>query len=97
MKRGVFATGFLVLMAACATSPRSEQTGAPRAKDTVPDKIAAQRAASGNLRLEDEENRWGFEAAREKRDRAKPSSAIIVAPLPPPGTTPDAGIPQGAP
>jgi hypothetical protein len=33
----------------------------------VPDKIAAQRAASGELHLEDDDERWGIEAERAKR------------------------------
>jgi hypothetical protein len=50
---------------ACAASPRPRPE--PRIKDSVPDKIAAQRAASGELHLEDDDERWGIEAARAKR------------------------------
>ena len=50
---------------ACAASPRPRPE--PRVQDSVPDKIAAQRAASGELHLEDEDERWGIEAARAKR------------------------------
>jgi hypothetical protein len=52
---------------ACATSSRPRAEASPRVKDSVPDKIAAQRAASGNLRLEEDDERWGMEAARANR------------------------------
>lgn len=64
---------------ACASSPRPRPE--PRVKDSVPDKIAAQRAASGNLRLEDDDERWGIEAARANRKtdsdpQGQPSPAV---------------------
>jgi hypothetical protein len=52
-------------------------------KDDAPAKIAAQRAA-GPGRLEDEDQRWGIAAARERkrarddRDRKPPSTTIIL-------------------
>jgi hypothetical protein len=52
---------------ACATSLRPRAETPPRVKDSAPDKIAAQRAASGNLRLEEDDERWGIEAARANR------------------------------
>ncbi len=37
-------------------------------KDAAPEKIAAQRAAAPHgMQLEQEDQRWGFEAARERR------------------------------
>lgn len=42
----------------------------PRIKDTAPEKIAAQRAALSNLNLEAEDQRWGVEAARERKGRS---------------------------
>jgi len=37
-------------------------------QDSAPEKIASQRAAGPNsLQLEREDERWGFEAARERR------------------------------
>jgi hypothetical protein len=56
-----------LLVLACAGSPRPRPEAEPRVKDSVPDKLAAQRAASGELRLEDEDERWGIEAARSNR------------------------------
>lgn len=38
-----------------------------RVKDSVPEKIAAHRAAVRGLDLEQDGQRWGFEAARERR------------------------------
>jgi hypothetical protein len=63
---------------ACAAGPRPRPE--PRVKDSVPDKIAAQRAASGELHLEDDDERWGIDAARAKRQsdsdqRSQPSPA----------------------
>ena len=36
-------------------------------KDRAPEKIASQRAAGRGLDLERDDERWGFEAARERR------------------------------
>jgi hypothetical protein len=59
--------GVSLLVLACATGPRPRADSSARAKDTVPDKIAAQRAATPGLQLGREDDRWGFEAARERR------------------------------
>jgi hypothetical protein len=79
--------GWRVLMcgclfaAACATAPKPVAS-APRAKDSAPEKIAAQRAAAPHsVQLEAEDERWGFEAARERRrqqDAAKVNKAVDV-------------------
>ena len=63
--------GRLLLLAllalGCAAAPRPPSETAARVKDSAPDKIAAQRAAARGLDLEGEDQRWGFEAARERR------------------------------
>ncbi len=72
--------GRLVVLAllalGCAAGPRPQSETAARVKDSAPDKIAAQRAAARGLDLENEDQRWGFEAARErqrKQDQKKTS------------------------
>ena len=51
----------------CATAPKPRES-ASRAKDSAPEKIAAQRAAGPHgLQLESEDQRWGIEAARERK------------------------------
>lgn len=71
-------TGGLLLATACATSPKTVAS-TPRAKDSAPEKIAAQRAAAPHsVQLEADDERWGFEAARERRrqqDAAKAAKA----------------------
>jgi hypothetical protein len=52
---------------ACAGAPTRSDDGAPRIKDSAPEKIAAQRAASPGLALEAEDDRWGLTAAAERR------------------------------
>ena len=39
--------------------------------DSAPEKIAAQRAATPGLQLERDDDRWGLEAARERRRAAE--------------------------
>jgi hypothetical protein len=58
-----------VLALGCASAPRArpEATAPGRTKDSAAERVAAYRAASGGLRLEQEEERWGIEAARERR------------------------------
>jgi hypothetical protein len=59
--------GALLLVASCATAPRSSASP-PRMKDSAPEKVAAQRtAAPHGLQLEQQDERWGFDAARERR------------------------------
>ncbi len=71
-----------LLSLTCATSPRPQAEAPPRVKDSVPDKIAAQRAASGNLRLEEDDERWGIEAARANRktdsDQGQPAPTVTT-------------------
>jgi len=45
-------------------------------KDSAPEKVAAQRSAAPHgLQLEQDEERWGFEAARERRREQEAAKA----------------------
>ena len=60
--------GIGLVALSCAGSPKRPEASSPRFKDSAPEKIASQRAAGPNsLQLEREDERWGFEAARERR------------------------------
>jgi hypothetical protein len=62
--------GALFLLASCATAPRQPEAASARVKDSAHEKLAAQRAAAPHsLTLEQDEERWGFEAARERKRR----------------------------
>jgi hypothetical protein len=50
--------------------PRSETPPPARIRDSVAEKSAAQRSASGGLQLEEEDQRWGIEAAKERKRRS---------------------------
>ncbi|HVV48232.1 MAG TPA: hypothetical protein VHO06_01115 [Polyangia bacterium] len=87
----------VALLSGCATAPRARPESAPRVPDSAPDKVAAQRAAAG-LHLEEEDDRWGFEAARELKQRKEQKTAAQQPP-PPAGPGPvdleqpaDAGV-----
>jgi hypothetical protein len=81
-------TALLVIAGCARPAPPPAETPA-RVKDSAPDKIAAQRAALPGLDLEPEDQRWGIEAARERRNAARPET---------PGTTPPAaGAPRPQP
>ena len=68
--------GVLLLSGACATAPRRTESISPRVKDAAPEKLAAQRAAAPHsLTLEQDEERWGFEAARERKRRQEEEKA----------------------
>jgi len=60
----------------CATAPKRAESSPPRMKDSAPEKVAAQRAgAAHELQLEQDDERWGIEAARERKrqqEEAKP-------------------------
>jgi hypothetical protein len=59
--------GIGLVALSCAGSPKREASP-PRSKDSPPEKIASQRAAAAHsLQLERDDERWGFEAARERR------------------------------
>jgi hypothetical protein len=70
----VFAAACLMALS-CATAPKRQEAAAPRMKDSAPEKIAAQRAgAAHELQLEQDDERWGIEAAKERKrqqDEAK--------------------------
>jgi len=67
--------GALSLFVSCATAPRRSETAPPRMKDSASEKVAAQRAAAPHsVQLEQDDERWGIEAARERKrqqDEAK--------------------------
>ena len=72
--------------AGCArTQPRADPP--PRIKDSVPEKIAAQRAAQSNLNLQAEDERWGVEAARERKRKRQSDASDAKAASPPSGPT----------
>jgi hypothetical protein len=59
--------GLALLVLGCASGPRPQPETPARVKDSAPEKIAAQRSAARGLDLEQDDQRWGFEAARERR------------------------------
>ncbi|MDB4981562.1 MAG: hypothetical protein JWM82_2314 [Myxococcales bacterium] len=60
--------GTALVVSACAGPRRPPETaGAGRLKDSVPEKVAAQRAASPGLDLENDDARWGEGAAQERK------------------------------
>jgi len=75
-----------LLAAACAGPPRPRAETPARIKDSAPEKVAAQRAATPGLGLERDDERWGFDAARERRrladERQQVTPASHVAPGP---------------
>ena len=76
--------GACLLAMACAGSPRAQPETAARVKDSVPEKIAAQRATSGGLHLEEEDERWGIEMARARRAPAEPRTQAAAPATAPP-------------
>ena len=75
-----------VLISACASGPRSRPESAQRVPDSAPEKVASQRAATG-LRLEEDDERWGLLAARQRKQNAEqkktpPPVPTTVAPSP---------------
>jgi hypothetical protein len=62
------AGAFLMLLGSCATAPKRAESTPPRTKDSPAEKIAAQRAAAPkSLELEQNDERWQIDAARERR------------------------------
>ena len=60
--------GIGLVALSCAGSPKRPEASSPRMKDAAPEKIASQRAAGlHSVQLEQDDERWGFEAARERR------------------------------
>lgn len=68
--------------AACAgTTQGPEAATAQRLKDSTPERNAALRSATPGLALEAEDQRWGIEAAKQrKRDRAQQTATAAVQP-----------------
>ena len=79
--------GLVAVGPACASSRRARPESPPRIKDSVPEKVAAQRAAQSNLRLEPEDERWGIDAARERKSRKGSADAAASAARTPPPTS----------
>lgn len=59
------------LLAACASAPPPARERPQRVPDSAPDKVAAMRAAAG-LHLEEDDQRWGIDAARARKQNAEP-------------------------
>jgi hypothetical protein len=74
--------GVVLLLASCATAPKPPASS-PRIADAAPEKAAAQRAAGPHgLELEQNDGRWGFDAARDRKrqqDAAKAKQAAAEA------------------
>ncbi len=67
----VAVAGTLLLAGCASTAPRGAAGERPqRVPDSAPDKVAATRAAAG-LHLEEEDERWGIEAARARKQNAE--------------------------
>ena len=61
-------TGALLLLGSCATAPKRTEGSPPRTADSAPEKVASQRAAAPHsLTLEQDDERWGIEAAKERK------------------------------
>jgi chaperone required for assembly of F1-ATPase len=95
------AAGAAILGAACATGggasgrPARSEAAPPRVSDSRPEKLAAQRAAApASLELESNDERWGIEAARDRRElEQQKKAATPVATPSPPSLVPAAGTP----
>lgn len=60
--------GIGLVALSCAGSPKRPEASSPRVKDSASEKVAAQRnAAPRSLQIEGDDERWGFDAARERR------------------------------
>jgi hypothetical protein len=79
--------GTALAASACAGRPRTETVTAQRLKDSAPEKRAALRAATPGLDLEAEDERWGIEAAKERK-RTRDPQATAIQPTPPVTSTP---------
>jgi hypothetical protein len=93
MNRRAALLGTGLLCAACGAGPRSETESPSRINDSPPEKIAAQRAASRDLQLEREDQRWGIDAARERRKDKKQAAPQT----PPPAQTGPVDLQRPAP
>ncbi len=89
---GLFGAASL-MVAACASAPRAraENPHAERIQDSRPERIATQRAgAPGELELEQSDQRWGIDAARERREAENKKKRP---PPPPPASTTSTVVP----
>ena len=91
MRRGLW---LAVLLCGCATRPAPDTSTPPRIKDSIPERAAALRGADGRLRLDDEDQRFGIEAAKARKDQQRQSgqgdqTSAAVIPMPPPN---DSGV-----
>jgi hypothetical protein len=87
------ALGAALLLASCATAPKPAETS-PRIADSGPEKRAAMRAAAPqSLLLEQNDERWQIDAARERkrqqdaakaRDQATEGGKSVNVTTPPP-------------
>ena len=63
-----FLLGLALVAPACAAQQRAPETAsASRIKDSAPEKTAALRAATPGLELEEDDARWGVNAAQERK------------------------------
>jgi hypothetical protein len=113
MESVVFACGLSLACLSCAgtarkplatptavtvdSSAKMSDAPLPRIKDSAPERAAALRAANPGLQLEGDEQRWGIEAARERKratderadqDRQKAARAKAIVPVFPGSATP---------
>ena len=75
------------LMASCGAPRKPAPTQPPRVSDSVPERSAALRSAGG-VGQEAEDERWGFEAAAERKRReeaARAKASGTVGPVTMPG------------
>jgi hypothetical protein len=80
LRTTVLAAG--LLFAACATGrPRTETATARRTPDSAPERSASLRAATPGLELESEDERWGIEAAKERKRDRPPKATAPAAPV----------------
>jgi hypothetical protein len=77
--------GALTTSACGAGRPRTETMTAQRLKDSVPEKRAMLRGATPGLDLEAEDDRWGIEAAKERKRASDPRTTNPPPALPVPG------------
>jgi hypothetical protein len=68
--------GIGLVALSCTGAPKRPEASSPRVRDSAPEKLASQRAAAPHsLTLEQDDERWGFEAARERRREEKARQA----------------------
>ena len=73
--RQIRLAGALLFLLGCASGPQVRSSAEPRLKDSAPEKVAAQRSAA-RLQLDAEDQRWGIEVARARRQAADQKKAL---------------------